>query len=93
MADPFGIMDAITAAADRETKRKENPPRFTYERQLIEEKGEGMILTMTRQEVKDRLTDWVKDTELAVAYLEQTPGEWNRGTPFAYYRALEVDDE
>lgn len=93
MSDPFGLMDAITAAADRETKRRENPRRFTYERQLIEANGDGAILPMTRDEVKDRLVDFVIDTETAVLYLESTPGEWNRGTPFAYYRALEVDDE
>lgn len=90
---PQGLMDAITAAADEETQRQEKPKRFIYERQLIEQDGPGMTFQMTRQEVKDRLVDWVKDTEVAVAYLESTPGEWNRGTPFAYYRALEVNDD
>jgi len=93
MSDPFGLTSAITAAADRETKRRENPKRYTYERQLIEQDGPGKTITMTRDEVVDSLTDWVLDPNLSISYMEQTPGEWNRGTPFAYYRALEVDDE
>ena len=92
MSDPFGLMSAITAAADRETKRRENPKRYRYERQLIEANGDGMILAMTRAEVKDRLIDWVKDTEVAVEDLEAHPSDWIRCTPFAYYRALEVDN-
>jgi hypothetical protein len=63
---------------------------FKYERQLIEQSGPGEIITMTRAEVKDRLVDWVEDTETAVLSLESTPGEWYRGTPFAYYRAVTV---
>lgn len=61
---------------------------FKYERQLIEQNGLGMILPLSRLEVKDRLVDFVLDTEVAVVDLEAHPGEWTRLTPFAFYRAV-----
>jgi len=47
--------------------------------------GEDMVEELTRAEVKDRLTDWVVSTEVAVAMLEDNPGETYRLTAFAFY--------
>lgn len=66
---------------------------FTYERQLVEQSGEGMIISLTRAEVKDRLIDWVIDTEISLQLLESYPSEWHRLTPFAYYRAVPTTEK
>lgn len=62
--------------------------KFIYERQFVEPHGPGAVEVLSRADVKDRLTDWVIDTEVAVQMLESAPNEWHRLTAFAFYRAV-----
>ena len=62
--------------------------KFTYERRYVEQNDLGTAEEVTRAEIKDRLVDWVLNTEVAVVDLETHPGEWTRLTPFAFYRAV-----
>ena len=66
--------------------------RFRYERQFVEANGMGEIQPLSRAEVRDRLTDWVVDTTVAVELLESAPNEWHRLTAFAFYRAVPVKE-
>lgn len=63
-------------------------PTFRYERQFVESNGMGEIQPLDRAEVKDRLTDWVVDTQVAIEMMESAPNEWHRLSAFAYYRAV-----
>lgn len=84
---PKGLLSAIVAAADEETKRQKQKKTYRYFARYV---GPEPRQEFTRAEVKDRLEGWMEDVESAISLLEDSPGDEHRLTAFAFYWAEEV---
>lgn len=88
-AEDYG--DTRCANCGRDILEAESEPAYTYEREDADTFKAGPIgnrSILTRDELLDRLENWIRDPETTIEALEADAGEWHRSTPFAYYRAM-----